>query len=67
MLHGPTFTTKEISTICLHTLKRKKEGKGKLGVEVSGEELWKDVSQMFPETKDANTAQPRRVLSGLCC
>lgn len=43
MLYGFMFIIKEIRIICFYILKRKKEGKGKLGVEVSGEEFWKDV------------------------
>lgn len=37
------FITKEIRTICLHTLERKEEGKGHLGAVVTGKEAWKDL------------------------
>lgn len=57
MLYGFMFIIKEIRIICFYILKRKKEGKGKLGVEVSGEEFWKDVLQMFFEIKDVNIVQ----------
>lgn len=55
ILYGLVFITKEIRAICLHTLKRKEEGKRELGVEVTGKEIWKDISQTFSETKDINT------------
>lgn len=55
ILYGLMFIIKEIRTICLHTLRRKEEGRGGLGVEVTGKEIWKDISQTFSETEDINT------------
>lgn len=37
-----------------HQKGRRRE-RGKAGVGVTGKEIWKDISQTFPETKDKNT------------
>lgn len=39
-----------------HTKREEGERGGKQRVEVTGKEIWKDISQTFPETMDENTA-----------
>lgn len=46
ILYGLVFLTKEIRTICLHTLKRKKEGKGNWGGGGGGSD-WKRNTERY--------------------
>lgn len=46
-----------------HT-KKEGGGRGGLGVEVTGKEIWKDIEQTFSERKDVNTGFSAAIISG---